>query len=303
MKRPLVLEIKGNSLDDGPGIRTAIFFKGCPLNCIWCHNPESKRPEAELSVSLQDCIGCGTCETVCPQGAASPKRPGIVDRKKCVKCFACAEHCPPKALTRVGKEADMEEIIKKCLSDKPFYDVSGGGVTLTGGEATLFTEWVGALAGRLAKEGIRVHLETAGQFDYESVKEHLLPYVSSIYMDIKLMDPAKHKEYCGVEDGRILENFKRLLADGEIMGFTLLPRTPLVPGITDTDENLAAIAQFYVENGVKRTELLPYNPTWYGKNDKLGIQLAAPLAGLDHWQSREKIEHCKSIFRKSGIEC
>ena len=176
-------------------------------------------------------------------------------------------------------------------------------VTLTGGEATLFTEWVGALAGRLAKEGIRVHLETAGQFDYESVKEHLLPYVSSIYMDIKLMDPAKHKEYCGVENGRILENFKRLLADGEIMGFTLLPRTPLVPGITDTDENLAAIAQFYVENGVKRTELLPYNPTWYGKNDKLGIQLAAPLAGLDHWQSREKIEHCKSIFRNSGIEC
>ncbi len=303
MKAPLVLEMKGNSLDDGPGIRTAIFFKGCPLSCIWCHNPESKKAEAQLSVSLDDCIGCGTCEKTCPEGAASPQKEGIVDRSRCTLCFKCTETCPPKALERVGKEYSVEEIVEKCAKDKPFYNVSGGGVTLTGGEATMFAEWVGELAKALNEEGIRVHLETCGCFNYEKVGECLLPYVSSIYMDIKLFDPVSHQKYCGVSSELILKNFERLLRDSKEMGFSLLPRTPLIPDITDTDENLTAIAEFYKKLEVTETELLPYNPTWYKKTAKLGIGLDKELEGLDHWQTKEKLEHCKSIFTERNIEC
>lgn len=303
MNRPLVLELKGNSLDDGPGIRTAVFFKGCPLRCIWCHNPESKSVEAELSVSLADCIGCGTCRKVCPHGAADPSKPGIVERSKCVRCFVCTESCPPKALQRAGKEMTIEEIVKKCAADKPFYDVSGGGVTLSGGEPTMFADWTGDLARALTEEGMRVHLETCGMFDYGKVREKLLPYISSIYMDVKIIDRDAHKKYCGVYNDVILDNFRRLVADSAEMGFSFLPRTPLIPEITDTDENLTAIMQLYKETGIKKTGLLPYNPTWYGKTEKLGVSVPAELAGINHWQSSEKLEHCKDIFRREGIEC
>ena len=303
MKRPLVLELKGNSLDDGPGIRTAVFFKGCPLRCIWCHNPESKNVEAELSVSLADCIGCGTCRSVCPQGAADPAFPGIVDRSKCVLCFTCAENCPPKALQRVGTSMELEEIVSKCAADKPFYDISGGGVTLTGGEATMFPDWVGELARRLTEEGMRVHLETCGMFNYGQIRQKLLPYVTSIYMDVKLIDSGAHKKYCGVDNSVILENFRNLVRDSVEMGFAFLPRTPLIPDITDTDENLQQIAQLYIETGIRKTELLPYNPTWYGKTEKLGVSVPGELRDVRSWQSSDKIEHCKDIFRSNGIDC
>ena len=197
----------------------------------------------------------------------------------------------------------MEDMIRKCAADKPFYDVSGGGVTLTGGEATMFPEWAGELARRLNEEGIRVHLETCGMFNYDKVKEKLLPYVSSIYMDVKLIDREAHKKYCGVYNDVILENFRRLAADSREMGFDFLPRTPLIPDITDTDENLSAIAELYKETGIMKTELLPYNPTWYVKTEKLGTEVPEELVGVTHWQSNDKVEHCKEILRREGIDC
>ena len=196
-----------------------------------------------------------------------------------------------------------EEILAKLLSDKPFYDVSGGGVTLTGGEATLCMEWVGQLAKELSENGVNVLLETCGMFDYGKAKEHLLPYLKDIYIDIKIFDRADHMKYCGAPNDVILGNFERLLKDKERFGYDILPRTPLVPGITDTEENLTKIADFYVSLGVKKTELLPYNPTWYNKNDKLGIKLADELSGLTSWQSKEKVAAAKEIFTSRGIEC
>ena len=303
MQTPLVLEIKGNSLDDGPGIRSVVFFKGCPLSCIWCHNPESKRVSAEISYDRETCIGCGTCLKRCTKGALNPANPTFVDREKCDLCFDCVGTCPAKAITRVGTEPDMDELLKKLLSDKPFYDISGGGVTLSGGEATLCTEWVGELARKLCENGVRVLIETCGFFDYEKVSEHLLPYVSDIFCDIKIYDREKHRKYCGVYNDRILENFRRMYADKEKFGYNIMPRVPLIPDITDTDENLTAIAEYMNDCGVEKTDLLPYNPTWYSKNDKLGITLNPELESATSWQSKEKLNHAKAIFLSRDIQC
>ena len=303
MKQPLVLEIKGNSLDDGPGIRSVVFFKGCPLSCIWCHNPESKRTVPEISYDSQLCIGCGTCVKTCPLGAVGPDKPAFVDRSVCNLCYECVNKCPAKALTRVGEEPDMDALIKKLLSDKPFYDVSGGGVTLSGGEATMCTEWVGELARRLKEAGVRVLIETCGFFDYDLAEKYLLPYLDHIFCDIKIYDREDHRKYCGVYNDRILENFRRMYKDREKFGYTIMPRVPLIPGITDTDENLTAIADYMAEAGVEKTDVLPYNPTWYHKNDKLGITLAPELQGVSTWQSKEQMEHIKKIFKSRNIEC
>ncbi len=299
MKTPLILDIKGNSLDDGHGIRTVIFLKGCSMRCCWCHNPESQAPEAELSVSPKDCIGCGDCRAVCPTGAASP---GHVDREACRKCFRCAQVCPARAYRIMGQERAMEEIVERCLSDKAFYDASGGGVTLSGGEPALYPDWCAALAEQLRAKGISVLLETAGNVPYDALSQ-MLPPLDAVYYDIKLMDPVLHRRYCGTDNGRILDNFRKLRQDAAEGRVTLLPRTPLIPGITDTEENLAAIAEFYRENGVRRCELLPYNPTWTGKAAALGREVPYELQRHTTPQDGEKLRRCREIFLRAGIEC
>ena len=302
MKVPYIIELKGNSLDDGPGIRTVIFFKGCPLSCIWCHNPESKMAEPELSYSIADCIGCGSCIARCPNKALSPDNEYFIDRTRCIQDFQCTTVCPSKALSVVGFEPNREELMMKILSDKPFYDVSGGGVTLSGGEATLCTEWVGDLAREIKEAGVKVLLETCGMFNWNLFEKHLLPYVEDIYFDVKIYDREKHRKYCGVYNDTIIANLRKLAAIQNEKGFNLLPRTPLIPGIADTDENLEAIAGLYKEIGIKKADVLAYNPTWYPKNHKLGLDTPEELIGLTEFQPKEKVEHCRQIFLDAGIE-
>ncbi|NLL63341.1 MAG: glycyl-radical enzyme activating protein [Ruminococcaceae bacterium] len=302
MKQPLILEIKGNSLDDGPGIRSVVFFKGCPLSCVWCHNPESKKTVTEISFSARDCIGCETCLKVCKKQALSKSNPHYIDRDKCDLCFECVEVCPAKALTRVGKEMTVDEIINRVASDKPFYNVSGGGVTLSGGEATLFPEFVGELLKRLKENEINTLVETCGQFNFEDFKKHILPFTDMIYYDLKLFDSRLHKKYCGTTNENILENFEKLFRLSQKGDFILLPRTPLIPNITDTDENLISIADFLKNLGVKRSELLSYNPTWFEKNQKLGILVDEEISETEKWQAQEKIAHCEKIYTDRGIK-
>ncbi len=169
-RQTLITDIEGNSRDDGPGIRSVVFFKGCPLNCFWCHNPESKKTEAELWWDREKCIGCGECIKSCPKGSISRENPFFINRDLCDSCFKCVEVCTSTALRRVGQEMSVDEIVRKVLRYKPFFDNSGGGVTLSGGEPTLHIEFTSALLKKFKKEKIHTLLETAGLFDFDQLK-------------------------------------------------------------------------------------------------------------------------------------
>ena len=302
MEQPLILDIKGNSLDDGPGIRSVVFMKGCPLSCQWCHNPESKSPNPELSFDADECVGCNNCLSVCSKHALNHNNPFYIDRTKCNLCFACADGCPAKALSRVGEKMCISDILARVLPDKPFFDVSGGGVTLSGGEATLFSEFAGALLKEFKANGIHTLVETCGQFSFDQFERLILPYADLVYYDLKLFDTALHKKYCGIGNERILANFVQLKKASAGGSFLLLPRTPLIPDITDTEENLIQIADYLQGLGVRESRLLPYNPTWKKKGKKLGIAIQTNNQVDQHWQSQEKIAQCKAIFTQRNIE-
>lgn len=198
---PLILEIKGNSLDDGPGIRTVIFFKGCTLSCSWCHNPESKRRDAEISFDSEKCIACDTCLSLCSRNALDRSNPFYIDRDRCDLCFDCIELCPSEALSRVGEEFTIDDIVQKTIRDKPFFDTSGGGVTLSGGEPLLYVEFAGELLQEFRSRNIHSLVETCGLFRLGNVEEHVLPWVDAIYYDIKILDEDDINVTAGFQTG------------------------------------------------------------------------------------------------------
>ncbi len=296
------MDIKGNSLDDGPGIRSVIFLKGCPLDCLWCHNPESKKSGVELGFDGEKCVGCDTCLGTCHREALNRQSPGFVERSLCDLCLQCSERCPSGALHRIGSQMSLEQMVQAVVKDKPFFDNSGGGVTLSGGEPTLYMDFLSELAAALATEEVRVLIETCGLFNLERFEKTVLPHLDTVYMDLKLFDDDAHRRYCGTSNRTILKNFARLneLARGN--GFTLLPRTPLIPGITDTAENLEAIARFLVDNGVASARLLPNNPLWMAKNRKIGAPDPCLEADpMRSWSSAEHLENCRKVFIDHGI--
>ncbi len=300
--KALILEVKGNSLDDGPGIRTVIFFKGCPLSCDWCHNPESKSARTELSFDAKTCIGCCTCMEICPAGALSNDNACFVDRARCDLCLECVEACPSGALERVGVEMTVESLISEIAKDEPFFRVSGGGVTLSGGEPLLNIEFAGTLAAALKARGVHVLVETCGLFDFGRFAELVLPHVDTVYLDIKLMDFDEHRRHCGVSNTAILENISRLSRLGESTDVDLLIRMPLVPGITATRENLTAVAGFLSELGLDRVALLPYNPLWHEKCEKIGGRSPYEgVPGMTSWMTSEEVASCVKIFEDRGV--
>ncbi len=296
-RETLILEVKGNSLDDGPGIRTVVFFKGCPLDCAWCHNPEAKRAGAELSYDGRECIGCDTCVKVCEAGALDRRRPGYVDRERCTLCFRCVHACPAEALTRVGRYMAVQEVVELVLRDVPFFKTSGGGVTLSGGEPALQMDYAGELLQALKEHDIHTLVETCGLFKLESFDRFLYPYIDLIYFDLKLMDDAEHRRYCGTSNEQILANFRELFARSRSGGVPVLPRIPLIPGITATDHNLKAIHAFLRENEADRLALLAYNPLWVEKNSKIGLENPlAERAEMNRFMESGEMERCRSHF-------
>ncbi len=301
-RSPLILDIKGNSLDDGPGIRSVIFFKGCPLSCVWCHNPESKKTGAEIAFDWGRCIDCGTCREVCPEKALSRENPFYIDRSRCALCFDCVQACPSGALEQVGKEMSINEILEKIVPDKPFFEVSGGGVTLSGGEPTLFMDFVAKLLVALKQQKMHTLVETCGQFDMDRFMALLYPHLDTIYFDIKIMDPAAHKTYCGVPNHKIVANFKQLLKTAQKDGKVVLPRTPLIPGITDTEKNICDIAALLKGLNVTQAALLAYNPLWHGKSDKIGVQDPHKTSkAMSSFSEKTVLEKSRAIFAQAGI--
>ncbi len=300
----LVLEVKGNSLDDGPGIRSVVFFKGCPLSCVWCHNPESKQSVPEIAFDANACVGCGACRQVCPEGALSADNPFYVNRERCTLCFLCVDACPSGALERVGNFRTVDQVLEIILPDKPFFDTSGGGVTLSGGEPTLYMDFSSKLLAELQQRGIHTLVETCGQFKRDPFMGKIYPYCDAIYFDIKLIDSDRHKKYCGLPNETILDNFTQLAKAAEANGKTLLPRIPLIPGITDSDNNLRGIANFLKQQGVKTAQLLRYNPLWHEKSDKIGV--ANPYKqdpAMTCFADKDVLARGRAIFTDAGIQC
>jgi len=301
--RTLVLEIKGNSLDDGPGIRSVVFFKGCPLSCLWCHNPESKRVGVEISFQADECVACDTCLDVCSFDALSRESPFFVDRERCTLCFECADQCPSGALARVGTDMAVETVVAKVLKDKPFYDTSGGGVTFSGGEPTLHLDFLSQVLSRLKSADIHTLIETCGHFNLEKFRERIYPHTDMIFYDIKIINELDHKRYCGQGNKLILKNFTELHKQWLEGGVEIRPRIPLIPGITDSPENIDAIISLFREAGVTKTHLMPYHPLWQAKNRQIGIEAAeSECLEMDRWIADDQVKHCEKKFHAAGIK-
>jgi len=302
-KQPLIAEIKGNSLDDGPGIRSVVFFKGCPLSCKWCHNPECISACQELQYDREKCIGCGRCIETCPEKAIGKGNQFYIDREHCSSCFECSPACPSGALTVIGRYWQQEEIVKHVLRDKPFFDNSGGGVTLSGGEPSQFIDYTGELLKAFKEKNIHTLVETSGYFDISLFNEKILPLTDAIYFDIKLIDREEHRRYCGVDNSLILENLAELQSIARFGRFELLPRIPLVPGITTTTANLRAIAFFLEQHRFKKVSLLPYNPLWGDKLYSLGKPDPYPADHpLRNWQNQKEIETAGEFFHRRRLK-
>ena len=263
----MIFNIQKCSIHDGHGLRTLVFFKGCPLRCQWCSNPESQAYGPEVMESQGKCIGCMACIEVCPRSAITPQADGLkIDRSSCNNCLKCADRCYAASKYPVGRDYGVEELYKQIERDRGFYDIKGGGVTFSGGEPLTQPRYLTEIA-RVCREGaIDVAVESCGVGNYDEFKS-ALPYISSMFLDIKHIDPEKHKALTGTGNDLILHNV-RLIAQS---GVPVTIRTPVIPGLNDSRENLLGIANFLQTTPeIKEYELLAYHEFGANKYEALG---------------------------------
>ena len=270
-----VTNIQKYSIHDGDGIRTTVFFKGCHLRCWWCHNPETQNFEPELQVDIPKCTGCGRCAAVCPNQAItiSPEGKAVTDRARCTVCGRCENACLGNYRMVVGKEYTVRELVKICMQDQMFYEESGGGVTLSGGEVmAMDTEYIQAVVKALYREGIDVDIDTCGQAPFSNY-EAILPYVHTWLYDIKVMDDEKHRKYIGMSNKVILDNLKGIARAGA----RIYIRIPTVREVNGDHDSMQAIIDFLKENDIRppQVNLLPYHSTGSHKYGKLGREYPA----------------------------
>lgn len=262
-----VLNIQRFSIDDGPGIRTTVFLKGCNLHCQWCHNPESINRNIQIQFYHQKCTKCGDCCVACPSGARFMEGNEVVfNRELCRQCKKCVEVCQSGALMAQGQTMSVNEVVTEVLKDQPFYIHSGGGVTFSGGEPLLQNDFLLELLKASKEYGLHTAIDTAGNVPW-SVFTSIMNYVDLFLYDIKLMNNKKHKLVTGVDNGRILENLK-MLADNKAL---IHIRVPVIPGTNDNMAEMKEIAGFLQDiGGVELIELLPYHGLGESKYDSLG---------------------------------
>jgi glycyl-radical enzyme activating protein len=298
MYSAVITNIQGYSIHDGPGIRTVVFFKGCPLSCKWCANPEciSAKPQMGFIASL--CKHCGKCIDACPNNAVRPGDDDYrIDQSVCVSCGKCRDVCSYGALVRYGDLMTVDEVWDAVRSDKMFYDTSGGGITVSGGEPLLQAHFVRELFGLCRAEKINTCVETCGFVDSEAFLE-ILPVTDYFLFDLKHMDSDIHKKYTGQLNVRILKNAALLINNGADVLF----RQPLIPGINDSDINIEATAGFLKSLGDKalKLQLMPYHRMGQSKYKALDMAYNMDeIAVMDN----EKIEAVKNAYISRGIDC
>jgi len=296
-----IFEIQKMSTEDGPGIRTTIFMKQCPLNCVWCHNPESIPKKPLLEWLGHKCIGCRTCIKTCKQNALSLDKKGLhINRKKCISCGECVQECPSTALHMFGTTWTLEDLFHEVNKDKVYYSTSGGGVTISGGEPTLQAEFVEKFLMKCKENGINTALDTCGYVSQKILK-NLLPYVDLILLDIKEIDPEKHIKFTGVPNTKILKNARWIAQNVEDDSSKLWIRTPLIPNYTATKENIEGIGKFIVEelkNIPERWDLLAFNNLCNDKYNRLDLDWKLDGVSL---MRKEEIEDLYHIAIQTGV--
>lgn len=263
----MIFDIQKFSVHDGPGIRTTVFFKGCPLKCLWCSNPESQSSKPQLMYFEDRCTHCYQCIEACPLQAISKDDDGRLkhDRQACNACGDCIEECLTDAIAISGREMTVEEICRTVEKDMSYYRTSGGGVTVSGGEPLSQPEALLELLSKLREMGIHTCLDTCGFADWD-ILEKAIQHVDLVLMDIKHMDTKIHKKLTGVNNEQILENTKKIAA----LGVPVIIRVPLIPGLNDSNENISQLGQFMQKCDLPRVDLLPYHRFSLSKHKALG---------------------------------
>ncbi|MEF9839753.1 MAG: glycyl-radical enzyme activating protein [Lachnospiraceae bacterium] len=292
-----ITEIQKYSIHDGDGIRTTIFFKGCPLRCVWCHNPETQSYDRQVLHDKERCVGCRACEMACPHHAITGNMgKAFTDKDKCEICGTCLDSCNLNLREILGTKYSVKELVDLVKKDEVFYEQSGGGVTLSGGEVmTMDMDYIEKLVKALYKQGINVTIDTCGFAPFESF-QRIMPYVDTFLYDIKSMDQDVHKKYVGVDNQLILSNLEQLSKAGA----RIYIRIPTIKEVNGNDTSMKEIIRFLLEHhiNVAQVNLLPYHNTGASKYDKMGEQYGG---NNFHAPEHNEMEDFVTLFYQAGF--
>jgi pyruvate formate lyase activating enzyme len=291
----IVFNISRYAIHDGPGIRTTVFLKGCPLNCWWCHNPESVSPLPQFALRLNRCIGCGTCVEACPHKALSMTDEEVSrDPGACQLCFRCAEVCPADAREVIGRQMTVTEVMAEIKKDVPFYDESGGGVTFSGGEPLMQPEFLIELLDACGRLDLHRVIDTSG-YAHKDILLEVAQRAELFLYDLKHMDPELHRKYTGVSNELILDNLKAL----SCRDVAIRIRIPLIPGVNDDRRNVEMTAIFLQKlHRVLDVDLLPYHDVAISKYDRFGYNYRLGKVAVP---TQEQLHNVASTLSSYGL--